>query len=137
MLFEAFVALIALVTVMIASPAVRAPAGAIYGQGIGQFLTVVLGREHLLFATIFGTMAFSTFVFDTLDVATRLGRYILQELFDWRGRTSAAHRHARHRRRCRCCSCSPPSRPRPGSRRRTWPSGRSSARRTSSSPRSR
>jgi carbon starvation protein len=25
-------------------------------------------------------MAFSTFVFDTLDVATRLGRYVLQEL---------------------------------------------------------
>ncbi len=90
MLCETFVAIIALVTVMIASPATRAPAGTIYGQGIGQFLTVALGREHLLFATVFGTMAFSTFVFDTLDVATRLGRYIIQELFDWRGRTSAA-----------------------------------------------
>src|SRR5262245_15908929 len=90
MLCETFVALIALVTVMIASPTVRAPAGAIYGQGIGQFLTVVLGREHLLFATVFGSMAFSTFVFDTLDVATRLGRYIIQELFDWRSRASAA-----------------------------------------------
>ena len=90
MLCETFVALIALVTVMIASPAVRAPAGAIYGQGIGQFLTVAIGREHLLFATVFGTMAFSTFVFDTLDVATRLGRYIIQELFNWHGRTSAA-----------------------------------------------
>jgi carbon starvation protein len=90
MLCETFVALIALVTVMIASPAVHAPPGAIYGQGIGQFLTVAIGREHLLFATVFGTMAFSTFVFDTLDVATRLGRYIIQELFDWRGTTSAA-----------------------------------------------
>jgi carbon starvation protein len=90
MLCETFVALIALVTVMIASPTVRAPAGAIYGQGIGQFLTVVVGRDHLLFATVFGTMAFSTFVFDTLDVATRLGRYIIQELADWRSRTSAA-----------------------------------------------
>ena len=90
MLCETFVALIALVTVMIASPTVRAPAGAIYGQGIGQFLTVVLGREHLLFATVFGSMAFSTFVFDTLDVATRLGRYIIQELFDWRSRASGA-----------------------------------------------
>jgi carbon starvation protein len=90
MLCETFVALIALVTVMIASPAVRAPAGAIYGQGIGQFLTVAIGREHLLFATVFGTMAFSTFVFDTLDVATRLGRYIIQELFEWRSRASGA-----------------------------------------------
>ena len=34
-------------------------------------------------------MAFSTFVFDTLDVATRLGRYILQELFGWSGRGGA------------------------------------------------
>ncbi len=90
MLCETFVALIALVTVMIVSPSLRAPAGTIYGQGIGQFLAVAVGREHLLFATVFGTMAFSTFVFDTLDVATRLGRYIIQELFDWRGRTSGA-----------------------------------------------
>ena len=30
-------------------------------------------------------MAFSTFVFDTLDVCTRLGRYIVQELFGWKG----------------------------------------------------
>jgi carbon starvation protein len=29
-------------------------------------------------------MAFSTFVFDTLDVSTRLGRYVLQELFNAR-----------------------------------------------------
>jgi carbon starvation protein len=35
-------------------------------------------------------MAFSTFVFDTLDVATRLGRYIVQELTGWKGRVGAA-----------------------------------------------
>jgi carbon starvation protein len=34
-------------------------------------------------------MAFSTFIFDTLDVATRLGRYILQELFGLQGRKGA------------------------------------------------
>ncbi len=34
-------------------------------------------------------MAFSTFVFDTLDVCTRLGRYIVQELFGWRSRAGA------------------------------------------------
>jgi carbon starvation protein len=34
----------------------------------------------------FGAMAFSTFVFDTLDVSLRLGRYLLQELFGWRSR---------------------------------------------------
>jgi len=89
MLCETFVALIALVTVMIWPVAGSAPAGAIYGQGIGRFLTVALGPEHLLFATVFGSMAFSTFIFDTLDVATRLGRYILQELTGVRSRTSA------------------------------------------------
>ncbi|MCW5889546.1 MAG: carbon starvation protein A [bacterium] len=89
MLCETFVALIALVTVMIALPDRPGPPGAIYGQGIGQFTAVLIGREHLLVATVFGTMAFSTFIFDTLDVATRLGRYILQELFGTRGRASA------------------------------------------------
>ena len=34
-------------------------------------------------------MAFSTFVFDTLDVSMRLGRYLVQELFGWRGRVGA------------------------------------------------
>lgn len=89
MLCETFVALIALVTVMIAVPPPGTPAGAIYGQGIGRFLTVALGPEHLLFATVFGSMAFSTFIFDTLDVATRLGRYILQELTGARGTAGA------------------------------------------------
>jgi len=79
MLLEGLVALIALATIMIVAKAKGTP-GQIYGSGIGEFLSVVLGREQLLFATVFGTMAFSTFVFDTLDVATRLGRYVLQEL---------------------------------------------------------
>jgi carbon starvation protein len=35
-------------------------------------------------------MAFSTFVFDTLDVSMRLGRYIVQELFNWPTRAGAA-----------------------------------------------
>jgi carbon starvation protein len=34
-------------------------------------------------------MALSTFIFDTLDSATRLGRYVLQELFDSTSRTAA------------------------------------------------
>ena len=89
MLLEAFVALIALATIMIATPAQTkgvAP-GTIYGNGIGSFLTVLIGEENRLFAITFGAMAFSTFVFDTLDVGTRLGRYILQELFNWTGKT--------------------------------------------------
>ncbi len=89
MLLEAFVALIALATVMVvASKDVgnRGP-GTLYAEGIGRFLTVLLGEKHLTFAITFGAMAFSTFVFDTLDVSTRLGRFILLELF---GKSSKA-----------------------------------------------
>jgi carbon starvation protein len=91
MLAEGFVALIALVTIMIApSDAIAGLSpGTIYGNGIGRFLALVVGEEHLAFAVTFGAMAFSTFVFDTLDVSTRLGRYLLQELSGWRGRTGA------------------------------------------------
>jgi carbon starvation protein len=88
MLLEGFVALIALATVMVATGAQvtgKAP-GAVYGVGLGQFFAVLIGKENLPFAITFGSMAFSTFVFDTLDVSTRLGRYLLQELFGWKGK---------------------------------------------------
>jgi carbon starvation protein len=70
------------------STAGKAP-GTIYGAGLGRFLTLLIGEEHLLFATTFGAMAFSTFVFDTLDVSTRLGRYVIQELLGWTSRSGA------------------------------------------------
>ncbi|MBI4373595.1 MAG: carbon starvation protein A [Deltaproteobacteria bacterium] len=90
MLLEAFVALIALATIIILSDnEIKGAPGAIFGQGIGRFLTLVIGKENLLFAITFGAMAFSTFVFDTLDVTTRLGRYILQELTGKRGPVAA------------------------------------------------
>ena len=91
MLAEGFVALIALVTVMIvAQETLRGKApGTIYGNGIGKFLTLIIGQDNLAFAVTFGAMAFSTFVFDTLDVSMRLGRYIVQELFGWKGRVGA------------------------------------------------
>jgi len=87
MLAEGFVAVIALVTIVIFTREEIAgmKPGAIYGRGIGEFLTLLIGRENLPFAITFGAMAFSTFVFDTLDVATRLGRYLVQELFGWKG----------------------------------------------------
>jgi carbon starvation protein len=92
MLAEGFVALIALVTVMIVSreglQGLRP--GTIYGNGIGEFLTLIIGKENLNFAITFGAMAFATFVFDTLDVCTRLGRYILQELIGWKSNSGAA-----------------------------------------------
>jgi carbon starvation protein len=91
MLLEAFVALIALATVMIIAKGVKLGGpGKVYGDGVGKFLTVIIGKENLLFAATFGAMAFSTFVFDTLDVSTRLGRYVIQELFSWKTRTAGA-----------------------------------------------
>ncbi len=91
MLAEGFVAFIALVTIMIvASEAVKGVSpGKIYGNGIGNFLTLVIGKENLPFAITFGAMAFSTFVFDTLDVSLRLGRYIVQELLGIPGKIGA------------------------------------------------
>ncbi len=92
MLLEGFVALIALATVMVLSQselAGKAP-GTIYSLGLGRFLATLIGEQHLPFAITFGAMAFSTFVFDTLDVSTRLGRFVLQELFGWKSRALAA-----------------------------------------------
>lgn len=91
MLAEAFVALIAMVTVMIVAQKDLAglKPGTIYGNGIGDFMTIVIGQKYRNFAITFGAMAFSTFVFDTVDVSTRLGRYIVQELFRWPTRLGA------------------------------------------------
>jgi carbon starvation protein len=91
MLAEGFVALIALVTVMIVSQdgLTGLKPGTIYGNGIGRFMTLLIGEQHLNFAITFGAMAFSTFVFDTLDVSTRLGRYIVQEILGWRSMRGA------------------------------------------------
>jgi len=91
MLAEAFVALIAMVTVMkVAQGDLKGlKPGTIYGNGIGDFLTLIIGEKYRQFAITFGAMAFSTFVFDTVDVSTRLGRYIVQELFRWQTRFGA------------------------------------------------
>ncbi|MBK8252804.1 MAG: carbon starvation protein A [Polyangiaceae bacterium] len=90
MLLEAFVALIALTTFMIVLPDGKAAGpGKVYGDGIGRYMTVLIGKDNYLVAATFGAMAFSTFVFDTLDVSARLGRYVVQELFGWKSRRSA------------------------------------------------
>jgi len=101
MLLEGLVAVIALATVMIVAPAEtagRSP-GVLYGDGIALFVTrfldpaaVAEGRlgasPVFAFAATFGAMAFSTFVFDTLDVSTRLGRYLLTELVGAKSRVA-------------------------------------------------
>jgi carbon starvation protein len=58
----------------------------IYASGIATFLNC-LGIPHG-FALNFALLAFATFVYDTLDVATRLGRYIFEELAGVRNRFS-------------------------------------------------
>ncbi len=89
MLLECFVAVMALATLMILnstqSTALKDP-NQIYANGIAAFLNA-LGIPQG-FALNFALLAFATFVYDTLDVATRLGRYIFQELTGWRGRFS-------------------------------------------------
>jgi carbon starvation protein len=90
MLLEAFVAVIALATIMIVVPSAGAPlpADAVYAAGLGKFLHALTGIDPVA-ATTFGAMVLSTFIFDTLDSATRLGRYILQELMGRRTRATA------------------------------------------------
>jgi carbon starvation protein len=91
MLAEGFVAFIALATIMILATedAKGLAPGAIYGQGFGEFMAPMVGRENVPLAITFGAMAFSTFVFDTLDVCLRLGRYIVQEITGLTGRLGA------------------------------------------------
>ncbi|MBK9386246.1 MAG: carbon starvation protein A [Planctomycetes bacterium] len=91
MLAEGCVAFLALVTVMIfTNEELRGLSpGAVYGQGIGRFLELLLGEGQRAFAITFGAMVFSTFVFDTIDVCTRLGRYLLQEILGWRSTLGA------------------------------------------------
>ncbi len=84
MILEGLVAVLALVTVMIipkGDAALNADPNIIYGTGLANYLKIV-GVDFNL-ALAFALLAFSTFVYDTLDVCTRLARYILQELFGW------------------------------------------------------
>jgi carbon starvation protein len=85
MLLEGMVAIVSLATVMILArnaPILQKPApNFIYANGMGSFLQVI-GIPAAL-GVSFGLLAFTTFVYDTLDVCTRLGRYIIQELTGW------------------------------------------------------
>jgi len=84
MLLEAMVAIISLSCVMILttqqSEALLNKPNLIYAQGIASFVKVTRIPEAI--AISFGLLAFTTFVYDTLDVCTRLGRFIIQELFN-------------------------------------------------------
>jgi carbon starvation protein len=87
MLLEAMVAIVSLSCVMILtkdSPVVGDPKpNLIYALGIGRFLEAFGITPQ--FGVSFALMAFTTFIYDTLDVCTRLGRYIIQELTGIKG----------------------------------------------------
>ncbi|MFH1716131.1 MAG: carbon starvation protein A [Planctomycetota bacterium] len=86
MLLEGVVAVIALATVAMlpkGDPLTMKAPLAIYGSGIANFLSVLGVPEKLGFS--FGLLALSAFILTTLDTATRLGRYIFEELFNLKG----------------------------------------------------
>lgn len=91
MLLEAMVAVVSLCCVMMLAPSHPALAkpqpNGLYANGIQSFLAP-LGVPAQVGVT-FALMAFATFVYDTLDICTRLGKYIVQELTGWRGRAGA------------------------------------------------
>lgn len=87
MLLEGMVAVISLCCVMMfaqGSPQLTGKSpNQVYAAGLGSFL-MTLGVPAQ-FGISFALMAFTTFVYDTLDVCTRLGRFILQELTGMKG----------------------------------------------------
>jgi carbon starvation protein len=86
MLLEGLVAVIALSTVMLLAPTdalLSAGPDRVYANGLSHFVEQF--GVNPSFARSFALLAFATFIFDTLDVATRLGRYVLQELTGWKG----------------------------------------------------
>ncbi len=90
MLLEGVVAVLALATVIMIKPGseqLKMDPNLIYANGLAQYLGLLGVRFSVAFP--FALLAFSTFVYDTLDVSTRLARYILQELTGWRGLAGA------------------------------------------------
>jgi len=85
MILEGVVAILALATVMILAKGdalVGAAPDRIYAAGLSRFISHLgLPRE---FVISFVLLAFTTFIYDTLDVATRLARYLFQESLRWR-----------------------------------------------------
>ena len=58
----------------------------VYAQGMGAFLNSF--GLPVRVGTMLGLLTLSTFLLTTLDTCTRLGRYVLQELFDWDNRVA-------------------------------------------------
>ena len=88
MLLEGLLAVLALATVMMlpkGSDILKEDPNLIYANGIAKYLNLMGINFSMAFP--FALLAFSTFVYDTLDVCTRLARYILQELLGLQTKT--------------------------------------------------
>lgn len=90
MLLEGLVGVLALATLMMIprdSQNLTMDPNLIYANGLANYL----GLAGIGFSVSysFALLAFSTFVYDTLDVTTRLARYILQELTGWNTRAGS------------------------------------------------
>ncbi|MFA5033910.1 MAG: carbon starvation protein A [bacterium] len=82
MLLEGLVAVLALATLMMlpkGNEVLKSDPNLIYARGIAGYLGLIGVGFTIAFP--FALLAFSTFVYDTLDVCTRLARYIFQEIF--------------------------------------------------------
>ncbi|MDU1413669.1 MAG: carbon starvation protein A [Clostridium sp.] len=77
MLIEGVVAIIALIAVGYVTKAEGTPAG-IFANGVASFMTGF--KVPVEIGVVFVTLCFSAFALTSLDTATRIGRYILQEL---------------------------------------------------------
>jgi carbon starvation protein len=87
MLLEGLVAVLAMATVMMlprGSEILKSDPNLIYAQGIARYLGLL--KVDYQVALLFALLAFSTFVYDTLDVCTRLARYVFQELMGWKSK---------------------------------------------------
>ncbi len=81
MLLEGLVAVIALGTIMIAGTTKGAPVQ-LYAEGFGKFASLI-GIDPKL-GTSLGALAINSFILTTLDTATRLTRYQIQEFSGYR-----------------------------------------------------
>lgn len=81
MLLEGVVAIISIGIVMMLStgdPLLKGDPGSVFASGLGRF-SALIGIDPQIGRT-FGFLAVSAFILTTLDTATRIARYILQEI---------------------------------------------------------
>ena len=88
MLLEGLVAVIALGTLMVAGGIQKGGPVGTFAAGFGQFCTI-LGIDPIL-GTRLGAIAINGFLLTSLDTATRLARYQIQELTDYKVNKYAA-----------------------------------------------